>query len=75
MARPPQRRDERLIDARMWRDVAEIGLVSALLTLLSIDHYLPGGLLAGDQSLGAPPGRRHNVVRPPRGMSQVAKQH
>ena len=51
MARPPRRRDERLIDARMWRDVAEIGLVSALLTLLTIDHYLPGGLLAGDQSL------------------------
>ena len=51
MARPPRRRDERLIDARMWRDVAEIGGVIALLTLLTIDHYLPGGLLAGDQSL------------------------
>ena len=35
----------------MWRDVAEIGAVTALLTLLTIDGFLPGGLLPGDQSL------------------------
>jgi P-type Ca2+ transporter type 2C len=51
MARPPRRANERLIDARMWRDVFEIGLVTAVLTLLTIDMYLPGGLIEGFQNL------------------------
>lgn len=51
MARKPRPLTERLIDARMWRDVFEIGLVTALLTLLTMDIYLPGGLIEGRDSL------------------------
>ena len=51
MARPPRKANERAIDARMWRSVLAIGLVMALATLLTIDLYLPGGLIEGSQSL------------------------
>ena len=51
MARPPRKSDEHAIDARMWRSVAEIGLVMALATLLTMDIHLPGGLIEGTQSL------------------------
>lgn len=46
MARKPRPLTERLIDRRMWQDVVEIGLVVAVLTLLTLDMYLPGGLIA-----------------------------
>jgi P-type Ca2+ transporter type 2C len=51
MARSPRRRSERAIDAAMWRGVLEIGLVMALATLLTIDLYLPGGLIEGSRNL------------------------
>jgi len=51
MARPPRRPTDRAIDARMWRGVIQTGLVMALATLLTIDLYLPGGLLEGTQDL------------------------
>ncbi|AMO25330.1 haloacid dehalogenase [Ramlibacter tataouinensis] len=51
MARPPRRRNERAIDARMWQGVVAGGLVMALATLLTIDLYLPGGLVEGEGSL------------------------
>ncbi|QDF97897.1 haloacid dehalogenase [Azoarcus sp. DD4] len=51
MARPPRRRSARLIDARMWADVVQTGLAMALTTLLSIDLFLPGGLIEGGHSL------------------------
>jgi Ca2+-transporting ATPase len=51
MDRPPRPRSESAIDARMWRGVVEAGLVMALATLLTIDLYLPGGLIEGQQSL------------------------
>jgi Ca2+-transporting ATPase len=51
MGRPPRKASERAIDARMWRGVIEIGMVMALATLLTIDLYLPGGLIEGSQSL------------------------
>jgi magnesium-transporting ATPase (P-type) len=51
MARPPRKANERAIDARMWRGVVVIGLVMALATLLTIDLYLPGGLIEGSQGL------------------------
>ena len=51
MARRPRKSGDRAIDARMWRGVVEIGLVMALATLLTIDLYLPGGLIEGSQSL------------------------
>ncbi|MEO6032285.1 MAG: cation-translocating P-type ATPase [Burkholderiaceae bacterium] len=47
MARPPRKPSEPAIDARMWRGVIEIGLVMAAAALLTIDLYLPGGLLEG----------------------------
>lgn len=44
MARKPRPLTERLINKRMWMDVVEIGLVAAVLTLLTLNMYLPAGL-------------------------------
>jgi magnesium-transporting ATPase (P-type) len=51
MARKPRRLSERTIDARMWAGVIQIGLVMAVVTLLTIDIYLPGGLIEGTRDL------------------------
>ena len=51
MARPPRRRDLRMIDAHMWAGIAGTGIVMALLSLLTIDLFLPGGLINGHESL------------------------
>ena len=51
MARKPRHVSERLIDARMWASVIQTGVVIALLTLLTMDFYLPGGLIAGTGDL------------------------
>ena len=51
MARKPRPRTERVIDARMWTGVVEVGLVMATVTLLTIDLYLPGGLIEGTYDL------------------------
>jgi len=51
MARPPRRPDERIVDARLWAGVLWTGAVMALATLLTIDLFLPGGLIEGTQSL------------------------
>jgi P-type Ca2+ transporter type 2C len=51
MARKPRPLTERLVDGRMWRDVFEIGLVTAVLTLMTMDIYLPGGLIEGSGNL------------------------
>ena len=45
MARKPRARNQRIIDGRMWVNVAEAGVVMALLTLLTLDLFLPGGLI------------------------------
>jgi magnesium-transporting ATPase (P-type) len=45
MARKPRPRSQRIIDARMWLNVAEGGVVMAVLTLLTLDLFLPGGLI------------------------------
>ena len=50
-ARAPRKRDARVIDARMWWGVMQTGAVMALVTLLTIDLYLPGGLIEGTQTL------------------------
>ena len=44
MARKPRPRSQRVIDLRMGLGVVELGVVMALLTLLSLDLFLPGGL-------------------------------
>ena len=51
MARPPRPRGARMIDARMWAGIAATGLVMALLSLLALDLFLPGGLIEGQESL------------------------
>ena len=51
MARKPRHISERIIDTRMWTTVILVGLVIALVTLLTIDIYLPGGLIEGKYEL------------------------
>ena len=47
MARKPRLSGARLIDTRMWVDVFLLGIVIALASLLTIDIFLPGGLIEG----------------------------
>jgi P-type Ca2+ transporter type 2C len=51
MARSPRRLTERIIDRRMWSGILMVGLVMGALTLATIDVFLPGGLVEGDDSL------------------------
>ena len=51
MGRKPRKLTDRVIDARMWVGVVEVGLVMAILTLFTIDFYLPGGLMEGSHDL------------------------
>ena len=51
MARKPRHVNDRLIDARMWASVIQTGVVIALVSLLTMDIYLPGGLIAGSGDL------------------------
>ena len=46
MARKPRHMNDRVIGLRMWAGVFEIGLVIAIVALLTMDMYLPGGLIA-----------------------------
>ncbi len=48
MARPPRRRDARLLDGAAWRSIGWVGLVMGLVSLLAVDLHLPGGLVEGD---------------------------
>ncbi|WP_426174216.1 cation-translocating P-type ATPase [Massilia sp. TWR1-2-2] len=51
MGRKPRHVSAPIIDARMWSDVVQTGLVIAAATLLTIDLYLPGGLIDGESDL------------------------
>ncbi|MET1017681.1 MAG: cation-translocating P-type ATPase, partial [Leifsonia flava] len=51
MARPPRTPAERAIDARMWEGILSVGLVMAVVTLVTIDRFLPAGLIEGTDSL------------------------
>lgn len=51
MARKPRHLNERVIDARMWAWVIQMGLVVAVVTLLTVDILLPGGLIEGSHDL------------------------
>jgi len=56
MARKPRPRSQRIIDASMGLSVLESGIVMALLTLLTLDLFLPGGLIEPlDRWLGTGP--------------------
>ncbi|WP_203568662.1 cation-translocating P-type ATPase [Aestuariimicrobium ganziense] len=47
MARRPRRLDERIVDKAMWQRIIAIGLVMGLVSLATIDLFLPGGLIPG----------------------------
>lgn len=51
MSRPPRRPTDRLINRVMWRGILSIGLVMGIATLLTMDIFLPGGLVEGSDSL------------------------
>ncbi|KAB1641717.1 cation-translocating P-type ATPase [Gulosibacter chungangensis] len=51
MERKPRRLDDHVIDRAMWERVIFIGLVMGAVTLLTIDMFLPGGLIEGGDSL------------------------
>ena len=51
MASKPRHVSERLIDVRMWAGIIQTGVVIAVVTLLTIDIYLPGGLIEGTNDL------------------------
>ncbi len=51
MARPPRRQTDRILDRRMWQRIGFIGFVMAAVTLLTIDIFLPGGLVDGSDSI------------------------
>ncbi len=51
MARPPRRMNEGIIDREMWLGILAIGLVMGAVTLLTMDIFLPGGLVEGSDSL------------------------
>ena len=47
MARRPRQRGDRILGRRMWWGILSIGLVMGLASLLTIDIFLPGGLVPG----------------------------
>ena len=51
MDRKPRHVSERVIDARMWASVIQTGLVIAVVTLLTMDMFLPGGLIEGGHDI------------------------
>ncbi|MGV0579299.1 cation-translocating P-type ATPase [Mycolicibacterium elephantis] len=51
MRRPPRRLTDRIIDRQMWAGILSVGLVMAAVTLLTMDMFLPGGLIEGSDSL------------------------
>jgi magnesium-transporting ATPase (P-type) len=51
MARQPRRPEDRIMDRAMWFRIMYIGLVMGAATLLTIDMFLPGGAIAGSDSL------------------------
>ena len=51
MARKPRLQTERTINSEMWQGVFFIGLVMSIATLFTIDFYLPGGMMKGEESL------------------------
>jgi potassium/sodium efflux P-type ATPase len=50
MTRKPRPRSQRIIDARMLVSVTQTGLVMAALTLLTLDLFLPGGMIEPAQA-------------------------
>ena len=51
MAREPRGVNDRAIDAAMWAGILITGLVMAVVTLTTLDLFLPGGLIEGEDTL------------------------
>ena len=51
MARPPRRMSERIIDRTMLLGILAIGLVMGVVTLLTMEIFLPGGMVEGSDSV------------------------
>ncbi len=51
MSRPPRSLTSRVIDSRMWVSVILVGVVMAVITLFTLDRFMPGGLVEGDRDL------------------------
>lgn len=51
MQRQPRKPTERVIDSAMWRAILFTGLVMALAALVTLDTFLPGGFIHGEESL------------------------
>lgn len=51
MSRSPRPPAERIINAAMWWQIAGIGIIVSVTTLLTMDMYLPGGLIEGTRDL------------------------
>ncbi|WP_068403126.1 cation-translocating P-type ATPase [Kribbia dieselivorans] len=51
MKRQPRGLNDRVIDREMWRDIIFVGLVMAVVTLIGLDLYLPGGVWEGHHRL------------------------
>lgn len=51
MARPPRRREARLLDRAAWVSIGWVGLVMGAVTLVALDLHLPGGLIEGAESV------------------------
>lgn len=51
MQRKPRKPTDRVIDAAMWRTVVFTGLVMAMAALVTLDGFLPGGLIPGEDTL------------------------
>ncbi|WP_185975700.1 cation-translocating P-type ATPase [Tessaracoccus rhinocerotis] len=51
MGRPPRHPSERILNRSMWLQIISMGLVMGTVTLLTIDIFLPGGLVGGSDSL------------------------
>ncbi|MET3952928.1 cation-translocating P-type ATPase [Arthrobacter sp. UYEF36] len=47
MARRPRQSGDRILGTRMWLGILSIGLVMGVTSLLTIDIFLPGGLVPG----------------------------
>lgn len=51
MTRPPRRPDQRALDGHEWARILSAGFVMAVLSLLTLDICLPGGLIDGDDDV------------------------
>ncbi len=51
MQRQPRKPTDRVIDAAMWHTIVFTGLVMAIAALVTLDRFLPGGLISGGESL------------------------